>query len=78
MLYCCDCQLYENIVQLKMMPSDGENYNTYITDVEPFFRLIQSIPFPKMGNESTTDCSIFKLPAADGKMRNTDGLSVVI
>lgn len=71
-------QLYENIVQLKMKSSDGKNYNTDVADVEQLFRLIQSIPSPKMGNESTTDCSIFKLPAADGKMRNTDGLSVVI
>lgn len=78
MLYCGDFELYDIFVQLKMKPSDGENYNTDVADIEQLFRLIQSIPVPQMGNESTTDCSIFKLPAADGKMRNTDGLSVVI
>lgn len=40
-------QLYENIVQLKLLSSDGKKYLTDVADVEQLFRLIQSIPSPK-------------------------------
>ncbi len=40
-------QLYENIVQLKMMSSDGKRYNTDVADTEQILRIIQSVPSPK-------------------------------
>ena len=40
-------QLYEKIVQLKMMSSDGKRYNTDVADTEQLLRIIQSIPSPK-------------------------------
>jgi len=41
-------QLYENIVQLKMLSTDGKFYKTDVADTEQLFRLIQSIPSPKV------------------------------
>src|SRR3990167_6048517 len=40
-------QLYEKIVQLKMLSSDGKKYNTDCANTETLFRIIQSIPSPK-------------------------------
>jgi BRO family, N-terminal domain len=40
-------QLYENIVQLKFMSSDGKKYATDCLNTNHLFRLIQSIPSPK-------------------------------
>ena len=40
-------QLYENIVQLKLIAPDGKMRLTDVADVEQLFRLIQSIPSPK-------------------------------
>lgn len=40
-------QLYENIVQLKLIAKDGKKYLTDAADVETVFRLVQSIPSPK-------------------------------
>jgi len=40
-------QLYENIVQLKMLSSDGKRYKTDVANTEQLLRLIQSIPSPK-------------------------------
>jgi len=40
-------QLYENIVQLKMLSSDGKRYNTDVANAEQLLRIIQSIPSPK-------------------------------
>ena len=40
-------QVYEKIVQLKMIASDGKKYFTDCADTEILFRLIQSIPSPK-------------------------------
>lgn len=40
-------ELYANIVQLKMLSSDGKNYKTDAINTEQLFRLIQSIPSPK-------------------------------
>lgn len=40
-------QLYEKIVQLKLMSSDGKKYETDTADTETVFRIIQSIPSPK-------------------------------
>lgn len=39
-------QLYEKIVQLKMLASDGKFYFTDTTDTEVMLRIIQSIPSP--------------------------------
>ncbi len=39
-------QLYEKIVQLKMVSSDGKLYNTDCANTETLFRIIQSIPSP--------------------------------
>ncbi|MDR1418354.1 MAG: hypothetical protein LBI80_04270 [Endomicrobium sp.] len=41
-------QLYDFIVQLKLQASDGKFYNTDVADVETIFRLIQSVPSPKV------------------------------
>ena len=40
-------QLYENIVQLKLLASDGKSYSTDVTDMQNIFRIIQSITSPK-------------------------------
>ena len=40
-------QLYEKIVQLKMVASDGKMRDTDAADTEQILRLIQSIPSPK-------------------------------
>ena len=40
-------QVYENIVQLKLLASDGKSYSTDVTDMQNIFRIIQSIPSPK-------------------------------
>ena len=40
-------QLYENIVQLKMMSSDGKSYKTDDATTEQLLRIIQSIPSPR-------------------------------
>jgi len=41
-------QLYEKIVQLKLLSSDGKAYNTDTTKVQTLLRIIQSIPSPKV------------------------------
>lgn len=41
-------QLYEKIVQLKMESSDGKKYQTDAANTETMFRIIQSIPSPKV------------------------------
>jgi DNA-damage-inducible protein D len=40
-------QLYEKIVQLKLLSPDGKKYATDCTNTETLFRIIQSIPSPK-------------------------------
>lgn len=40
-------QLYADIVQLKMLSSDGKYYKTDVATTQQLFRLIQSIPSPK-------------------------------
>lgn len=40
-------EVYEKIVQLKMLASDGKKYPTDCADTETMLRLIQSIPSPK-------------------------------
>lgn len=40
-------QVYENIVQLKLLAKDGKKYLTDVADVETIFRLVQSVPSPK-------------------------------
>lgn len=40
-------QLYDKIVQLKLLSSDGKKYNTDCSNTETIFRIIQSIPSPK-------------------------------
>jgi len=40
-------QLYEKIVQLKLMSADGKKYQTDTANTETIFRIIQSIPSPK-------------------------------
>ncbi len=40
-------ELYDKIVQLKLMASDGKNYETDCASTENIFRFIQSIPSPK-------------------------------
>ena len=40
-------QLYAEILQLKMLSSDGKYYKTDVATTEQLFRLIQSIPSPK-------------------------------
>jgi len=39
-------QLYEKIVQLKLLSSDGKQYSTDVADTEQLLRIIQSIPSP--------------------------------
>lgn len=41
-------QLATNCSQLKMQSSDGKFYKTDVADTEQLFRLIQSIPTPKI------------------------------
>lgn len=40
-------QVYEKIVPLKMIASDGKNRETDCANIETMFRIIQSIPSPK-------------------------------
>lgn len=40
-------ELYEKIVQLKLVSNDGKLYETDSSDIEGIFRIIQSIPSPK-------------------------------
>jgi hypothetical protein len=40
-------QLYANLVQLKMMSTDGKRYLTDTANAEQLLRIIQSIPSPK-------------------------------
>ena len=40
-------ELYEKIVQLKLMSSDGKNYETDCADTELILRIVQSIPSKK-------------------------------
>ena len=40
-------ELYEKIVQLKMLSSDGKRYKTDVVNTEQLLRIIQSIPSPK-------------------------------
>lgn len=40
-------QLYEKIVQLKLLSLDGKKYNTDCANTETVFRVIQSIPSPR-------------------------------
>ncbi len=40
-------ELYEKIVQLKMLSSDGKKYKTDVADMEQLLRIIQSVPSPK-------------------------------
>ncbi len=40
-------ELYAKIVQLKLLSSDGKNYETDCANTQNMFRLIQSIPSPK-------------------------------
>ena len=42
-----ESQLYAEIVQLKMLSSDGKYYKTDVATTQQLFRLIQSIPSPK-------------------------------
>ncbi len=41
-------ELYENIVQLKFAAADGKFYSTDCANTETMFRIIQSIPSPKV------------------------------
>lgn len=41
-------ELYEKIVQLKFVAADGKFYSTDCADTETMFRIIQSIPSPKV------------------------------
>ncbi len=41
-------ELYENIVQLKFSAADGKYYATDCANTETMFRIIQSIPSPKV------------------------------
>ncbi|MBI5558714.1 MAG: Bro-N domain-containing protein [Deltaproteobacteria bacterium] len=41
-------ELYEKIVQLKFIATDGKYYATDCADTETMFRIIQSIPSPKV------------------------------
>src|SRR3989338_9673155 len=40
-------ELYEKIVQLRLVSSDGKRYETDCADTELLLRIIQSIPSPK-------------------------------
>ena len=39
--------MYEKIVQLKMLSSDGKRYKTDVANTEQLLRIIQSVPSPK-------------------------------
>lgn len=41
-------QLYENIVQLKLKSPDGKMRETDVVDMQGIFRIIQSVPSPKV------------------------------
>lgn len=40
-------QLYEKIVQLKLLSADGKRYETDCANTESMFRIVQSIPSPR-------------------------------
>ena len=40
-------ELYDKIVQLKLVSSDGKKYATDCANIETMFRIIQLIPSPK-------------------------------
>ena len=40
-------ELYEKIVQLKMLSSDGKKYKTDVANTEQLLRIVQSVPSPK-------------------------------
>ncbi len=40
-------ELYEKIVQLKMLSADGKNYKTDAVNTETLLRVVQSVPSPK-------------------------------
>lgn len=40
-------ELYDKIVQLKLLSADGKRYKTDCANTESVFRIIQSIPSPK-------------------------------
>ena len=40
-------ELYDKIVQLKLLANDGKKYATDCTNLETLFRIIQSVPSPK-------------------------------
>ena len=40
-------ELYEKIVQLKMLSSDGKRYKTDVANTEQLLRIIQSVPSPR-------------------------------
>ena len=40
-------ELHENLVQLKLLSSDGKNYKTDVLNTKWLLRLVQSIPSPK-------------------------------
>lgn len=40
-------ELYEKIVQLKMLSADGKKYKTDVANTEQLLRIIQSVPSPK-------------------------------
>ena len=39
--------MYEKIVQLKMLSSDGKKYKTDVANTEQLLRIVQSVPSPK-------------------------------
>ena len=45
-------ELYEKIVQLKLLSSDGKYYDTDCAGTESMFRIIQSIPSKKVSHSS--------------------------
>ena len=40
-------QLYQSVIQLKMLSKDGKRYATDCADAETCLRIVQSIPSPK-------------------------------
>lgn len=61
-------QLYENIIQFKLVAFDGKKRETDTADLEGIFRIIQSIPSPKaepfkrwlakVGGYNTANCAV--------------------
>jgi len=46
-------QLYDNIVQLKLLATDGKKYSTDAANTEQVLRLIQSIPTNLLSHRKT-------------------------